>query len=395
MTSLTSVLRSVRSSRRILVAVVLLAASMSVVAFRGQDTITVTAYFAETKGVYVGDDVTILSVPIGQISAIKAEPGRVKVDMKIDADQKLPANVQAAIIGRSLVSVRAIALGPTYDGGDALVSGDTIPITRTAIPVEWDEVKTQLVELATALGPNGMDEKGAANRLVSSTAEFLDGRGASIHRTLDSLASAFQTLDDNRGNLFATVRNLQVFVTAINESDAQVRDFNLRLAKVAQLLAGDRKKLADAVRGMRSAFVEAKKFLAANTDLTASTLRSIDETMSMLAERRTDLANILQVAPTAVSNFNNIIDPRVQAPTGQLAVGNFQSIAGIVCGALTALDPEGGDVACREALSPLLGFLNIDSLPIGINPLSADTGASGAGTATPDEANTLPSGGKR
>ena len=32
--------------------------------------------------------------------------------------------------------------------------GAVIPVDRTAVPVEWDEVKTQLMRLATDLGPN-------------------------------------------------------------------------------------------------------------------------------------------------------------------------------------------------------------------------------------------------
>ena len=31
--------------------------------------------------------------------------------------------------------------------------GAVIPVDRTAVPVEWDEVKEQLMRLATELGP--------------------------------------------------------------------------------------------------------------------------------------------------------------------------------------------------------------------------------------------------
>jgi len=376
---------------RVAVVLAVLGTTPLVMAFAKADPMEVTAYFTESKGIYVGDDVTMLSVPIGTITDIHAEPDRVRVEMEVDPDVELPADVNAAIVGRSLVSVRSIALGPVYKDGARLVSGDTIPISRTAVPVEWDEVKQELVQLARALGPRGADKDGAASRLVRSTAAYLHGRGQSIRETAASMADALETLDDNSGGLFATVRNLQVFVTALNQSDAQIHDFNVRLAAVSDMLDGDRTELAAAFSGMRHAFRDAKPFLEENTGLTADTLRSIDETLSVIAERRTNIADILQVAPTGISNWYNIQDPRVSAPTGELAPANFASIAGIVCGALTALDPEGGDVSCRDALEPMLNFLDVNGLPSGVSPVTSNGGLNGGGggTSTPEEENIL------
>ena len=36
-----------------------------------------------------------------------------------------------------------------------MADGATIPLERTAVPVEWDEVKTQLTRLADELGETG------------------------------------------------------------------------------------------------------------------------------------------------------------------------------------------------------------------------------------------------
>src|SRR3954453_14154556 len=95
---------------------------------RPSGTTHVTAYFTEAKGIYAGDKVTVLGVAVGKIEKITPERDRVRIDMRINDGVKLPTDVKAAIASPALVSVRTIALGPTYDGGPALSDGSVIPI---------------------------------------------------------------------------------------------------------------------------------------------------------------------------------------------------------------------------------------------------------------------------
>ena len=367
--------------------------------FRGQQGTHVTAYFDEFKGIYVGDDVTVRGVPVGAVTSVEPEADRVKVEFRIDDDIHVPDDVKAAVIAQSLVSVRSIALGPVDAEGQALEDGAVIPQSRTAIPVEWDDVKDQLVELSTALGPTGANKKGATSELISAGAEFLDGQGASLNATIGNLSEAMSTLSDNSGELFATVRNLQVFITAIKDSDSQVRMFNERLAVVAASLNQDRHALVGALEGLNGAFGKIDTFLKENRDLTVSTLKELRSTTSVLAQNRQYIADLLQVAPTGISNFYNIIDPRGSEPlvTGELAVNNLQAPAQIICGALLTL---GGDrAACQEAIGPLAKYFAMTAPPVGIGGVQSGStgvggsvepgGGAGRTTTTTDQANLL------
>lgn len=337
----------------------------------------VTAYFAQFKGIYVGDDVTVLGVPIGTITSVKAEPHRVKVEFEIDSSQAVPADVRAAVVSPSLVSVRAITLGPVGSDGPRLQDGAVIPESRTAIPVEWDDIKDQLVDLAGALGPNGANSEGSTSDLISAGSRFLEGQGETLNATLTDVSEAMTTLGDNSGDLFATVRNLQVFVTAIKGSDAQVRLFNQRLAEVASILDQDRGALRAAFKGMNSAFGEVGSFLEQNKKLTVQTLRELRSTTSLLSERRQDVADLLQNVPTSVSNFYNMLDPRAHGSlTGVPVVNNLNSPAQIICGALLAVGGDRND--CQQALAPLLKYFAINAPPIGIGtPTKSDPGSGG------------------
>lgn len=366
--------------------VVLLLVALTGLAFHGQQGTHLTAYFEQFKGIYVGDDVTVRGVPVGRVTAVEPQRDTVKVELEVDEDVHLPADVRAAVVAQSVVSVRSIVLGPVGGDGPPLEDGAVIPQSRTAIPVEWDDVKNQLVELATVLGPKGANAKGATSELVSAGAKFLEGQGGSLNSTIRDMSEAMSTLSDNRGDLFATVRNLQVFITALKGSDTQVRLFNRRLATVAASLNADRRSLTGALTGLDRAFKDVNTFVKSNREVALATLRELRSTTSLLAQNRQNVADLLQVAPTGMSNFYNIVDPRgTNGPliTGALAANNLQAPAQIICGALLAM---GGDrVACQEAIGPLARYFAMGHPPVGAPGLvpgnAGPNGARRSGTA--------------
>lgn len=338
---------------------------------------TITAYFTETKGIYVGDDVTVLGVPVGKVAEITPERDQVRVELEIDSDVTIPAEARAAIVSKSLVSVRSIVIGPAYENGDVLADGGEIPISRTTVPVEFDEVKDELVRLTEALGPQGANSEGAASDLVTATATFLDGQGVDIRTTIENLSIASTTLAENQGDLFGTVRNLDVFVTALADSDQLVRDFETSIAGASTVLAENQTNISRALNEFATLTTTTKDFFEGNGEVLAQTLTSLQSTTSLLAENRQSVADLLQVAPTALSNLHNIFDPRVPAITGELGITNFGDPAYLICGGLFALG--GSTTDCRSAIAPLAQLLKISAPPVGINPLSnSSVGPDGA-----------------
>ena len=66
--------------------------------------------------------------------------------------------------------------------------GAVIPIERTAVPVEWNEVKEQLMRLATELGPDNGMSTGSVGRFIDSAANAMDGNGDKLRQTLAQLS---------------------------------------------------------------------------------------------------------------------------------------------------------------------------------------------------------------
>ena len=75
-----------------------------------------------------------------------------------------------------------------------MTDGAVIPIERTAVPVEWDQVKEQLMRLATDLGPNSQVSTPSIARFIDSAANALGGNGDKLRQTLAELSGVGQSL---------------------------------------------------------------------------------------------------------------------------------------------------------------------------------------------------------
>ena len=141
----------------------------------------VTAYFAEAIGVYPGSTVRVLGVPVGTVEAVQPQGTQVKVTMTVNSGVAVPADARAVVVSASVVSDRYVQLTPAYTGGPQLADNAVITVSRTAVPVEVDQIYTSINRLSRALGPNGLNKHGALSELVKTGAANLAGNGASLH----------------------------------------------------------------------------------------------------------------------------------------------------------------------------------------------------------------------
>ena len=90
-----------------------------------------TIYFSRTVHVYKGGDVDVLGVKVGSITGVHPDGDRVKVTIKYNASQRIPANASAVILTPTLVADRVVQLTPAYTGGPVLADKAVIPLQKT------------------------------------------------------------------------------------------------------------------------------------------------------------------------------------------------------------------------------------------------------------------------
>ncbi|MGV9744870.1 MCE family protein [Rhodococcus zopfii] len=330
-----------------------------------------TAEFTSARGLYVGDDVRVMGVDVGRVTGLEPHGDRVLVTFEIDADRPVPAEVRAAVMAPTLVSARFVQLAPAYTEGPRLPPGSTIPIERTAVPVEWDEVTRQLAELTAELGPAPDDPQGPLGEVLDVAASNVEGRGTDLRTTAEELSAALRTVSDGRGDLFAVVRNLQVFVDALSNSHEQIVSFNNRMSSVTQILDANRDDMGAALGSLDTALDDVGRFVRDNRERIGGTVDRTSELAETLAAQRDGVAQVLHVAPTALSNLQGIYQPAHNTVVSALSLTNFANPVQFICSALAAaedVDAHTGSELCVQQLGPILHLLAVDYPPIMINP---------------------------
>jgi phospholipid/cholesterol/gamma-HCH transport system substrate-binding protein len=297
--------------------------------------------FVRAVGLYEGSDVRILGVKVGEVTSVEPSGNRVVVELRYDDEYKVPADAKAVIVAPSVVSDRYVQLTPVYEGGPALADDARIGLERTAVPVELDRIFSSLNDLNVALGPEGANRDGALSRLLAVGADNLDGQGRKINRTLRDFSLAIGTLSDNKESLFSTVRNLQVFTTALANSDSQVRAFNRDLASVADQLAAEREELALALKHLAVALGEVGAFVKENRKNLTTDIEGLADITATLAKQKDALAEVLDAGPVALSNLQNAYNPSSGTLDTRNNEAQLDDPALYICSLLTGLgEPE-------------------------------------------------------
>jgi phospholipid/cholesterol/gamma-HCH transport system substrate-binding protein len=361
-------------SRTVLAAalvVVLVAGVIVAVRAGGQGARTVVVgYFANSTAVFPGDDVRILGVPVGKVEKIEPQPERVKISFWVDGKFKVPADVNAVILSPQLVTGRAIQLTPAYASGPTLQDGAEIPQNRTAVPVEWDDIRDQLQRLNELLQPTKPGGVSTLGEFINTAANNLRGQGATIRDTVIKLSQTLSALGDHSKDIFGTFRNLSTLVSALHDSADLLEQLNRNLASVTSLLADDPNKVGQMFGDLNAVVGDLQSFSADNREALGTTSDKLGSITTALVESLGDIEQTLHLAPTTLQNFSNIYEPANGSFTGALAVNNFANPVAFICGAVQAASRLGAEQAsklCAQYLAPIVKNRQYNWPPLGFD----------------------------
>jgi phospholipid/cholesterol/gamma-HCH transport system substrate-binding protein len=365
----TTRLRRARAVLATTLALVLVAGVIVAMRTTGEtDRTIVVAYFDNSNGVFSGDDVRIRGVPVGKILKIEPQPLRSKISFWFDRKYKAPANAKAVILSPQLVTGRAIQLTPPYTGGPALADGAVIPQDRTAVPVEWDDLRAQLQRLTELLKPTRPGGVSTLGALINTAADNLRGQGATIRDTIIKLSQTVSALGDHSNDIFATVKNLSTLVTALRDSADLLEQLNHNLAAVSSVLADDPNKVAQAAEDLNAVVADVQGFAADNREAISTASDRLMAITKVLVESLDDIKQTLHVSPTVLQNFSNIFEPANGALTGALAGTNMNNPISFLCGAIQAASRLGGEQAaklCVQYMAPIVKNRQYNYPPLG------------------------------
>jgi len=336
---------------------------------------TVVAYFPAANALYPGDKVQIMGLRVGTIDKIEPAGDKMKVTFHYENKYKVPANASAVILNPTLVASRAIQLEPAYKGGPVLADNAVIPEERTQVPVEWDELRNSVTNIISKLGPTPEQPKGPFGEVIESFANGLAGKGQQINTTLSSLSQALTALNEGRGDFFAVVRSLALFVNALHSDDQQFVALNQNLADVTGRLASSDGALADAVAQLDSLLSTVRPFLDKNREVLTHDVNNLATATNALLQPDplNGLETALHVLPTAAANINQIYHPSHGSVVAVPAITNFANPMQFICSSIQAgsrLGYQESAELCAQYLAPILDAIKFNYLPFGLNLFS-------------------------
>jgi phospholipid/cholesterol/gamma-HCH transport system substrate-binding protein len=355
--------------------VVVLALVVGYVGYRLYEKLTnnsVVAYFPAANALYPGDKVQIMGLRVGAIDSIEPAGDKMKVTFHYENKYKVPANASAVILNPTLVASRAIQLEPPYKGGPALADNAVIPEERTQVPVEWDELRNSITNIISKLGPTKEQPTGPFGEVLTSFADGLEGKSKKINDALSGLSSALNALNERRGDFFAVVRSLALFVNALHADDQQFVALNQNLADVTGRLASTDGDLSNAIQQFDGLLTTVRPWLNKNREVLTTDINNLNTATSTLLQPDplNGLETALHVLPTAASNINQIYHPSHGSVVAIPAITNFANPMQFICSSIQAgsrLGYQESAELCAQYLAPILDSIKFNYPPFGLN----------------------------
>lgn len=263
----------------------------------------VTVYFDSAIGVYPSGDVMVMDLPVGTVDDIEVEDTRVRVDLTIHDDVRLPADVNASIDAQTVLGERNVSLFPPWSaaldaaGAEELADGAVIPVERSSVPVEPDEALQAFTDLAAELDADKVGD------LLADSATILDGRGATIGRGIDATAGLTDTLADIDEPLLDAAAALNTVAGVLNGRDAQLRSLIDSFGGAVAVLASEREDIRRLLAGTVALTDEASAVLDVHGDQLPTTIAALATTIGVIDANAASIETIIDVLPQVAESF--------------------------------------------------------------------------------------------
>ncbi|OBJ42493.1 mammalian cell entry protein [Mycolicibacterium mucogenicum] len=174
----------------------------------------------DSVGLYVGNPVTHMGYPIGEVAAITPTAQSVRVDFTIDPGQVIPDNVKAVTRSTSILADRSLELVGDYTATSKLSPGGCIPLSRALTPKSLSEVIGSSTSFINSINPVGSQNVG---QVVSGVDQALTSQGANINELLTTTSAVLDSPDQGIGELASITRNLTLLTNMLTHVEPTMK----------------------------------------------------------------------------------------------------------------------------------------------------------------------------
>lgn len=288
------------------------------------NTFTVTAQFESVSGLYVGNPVSVLGMPVGRVTAINPKGGYAEVELSIDKSVKVPADVQAVTVSTSILTDRHIELTPPYRGGSTLREGQTIGLPKTRSPIEFDRVLSILDKLSGSMRGDGKGSGPLAD-LVNNSAAIADGNGEKMKSAADALSRALRITSEDGGaltreQLTTIITNTSSLFESAAKNDQTLRDFGSSVRQLSQIVADEDFGSGATGHTLNAIIEKAGAIVDRNRDNFKQSIQHGNTALQSLTDYQREASELFDVLPLMSDNLYNSIDQNNGTIRGHILV---------------------------------------------------------------------------
>ncbi|MGC5256921.1 MCE family protein [Gordonia sp. DT218] len=266
--------------------------------------IQVTAYFDDVAGLYTSNDVSVLGMPVGQVTGVQQQGNRVKVTFTVDKDVPVPANATAAIVNTSIVTTRHIELSPAYSEGDKLTDGSVIQQTKS--PVSTGELFDSIDGLVKSLSGDQPGEGPVAD-LVDITSGITSGNGERMREAFNQLSKASEVASGNGGALMEIIKTVQGLTSTLVSNYPKMTAFSNSINDVAQMLRTQAPGLQATLGDLNVALQNTTAFLRNNAGAIGSSTGRLAALAENLSDFSRQVVETIDLGPLLFQNLSNSV----------------------------------------------------------------------------------------
>ncbi|MEU6558623.1 MlaD family protein [Nocardia nova] len=331
------------------------------------ETRSYCARMPDSIGLYKDSAVTVMGVQVGKVTGIEPENGSALVRFTVRADRKLPPDVGAVTVSRTILADRNLTLvgaeprGPGWDPGRC--------ITRTLTPKSLSQTFDALAKLSDQLNSaNDPAQRTALGDGIDSLDRATSGTGPQINALIQQLSRALDSPDAAIGHLGQLIDDLSDLAHRAHNGLSDLETIVPRLTRTfddINTLAFP--PVADLVTALAGLLPELNEIIMQLGSPALRAVNNIPNLPKLIESGVGSLTEIIRMAPAVATGFTSAVDPG----SGRFTIGYSpaklalpQQQTGQICAALQS-------VAGQQCHTDANGAVTVPALPVLLSAVSA------------------------
>ena len=266
------------------------------------DAYTVQAHFVDSGGIFTGGEVTYRGVGIGTVEKMVLTEDGVDVFLAIQNEwDEIPTQTKALVGNRSAVGEQYVELQPMTNTGPFLENDSEIPRELTEIPIQTDQLLTNLSNTASSV------DKQALRTTVNELSTAFAGTGDDLQKILDTGSSFIMEADRNFDITQQLINDSNIVLNGQLASESSFRTFAEQLSLFSGTLAGADPDLRKVIDDGSFAANQLRGFIEENRVELGSLINSLITTGEIIVKHLPGLEQVLVIYPYVVEGGFTVV----------------------------------------------------------------------------------------